>query len=402
MALNALRPLPGLAVVLVVQTIVGLLQMVVLLAAVGPRAWSELAVGQAVGVVGATIVACGLGGFGASVVASMPGPERAPFYWSTVRPRAAMFAAIAPVVFVLVSVLATEERLAASVAAASVLLSALGASWYFVGRATPRPWLALEIAPTAAGTIAGCAVVAVTHVASHFAVLQFLGAVAGVMLANGAVRRELRAVPSVVVPLTVVGFISGHRRLLVAALSGSANAQAPLIVLAAVGSPLLPQFALLDRLTKYVLAGFSPLVQVAQSWIPRDEGDVVGRASTALRWAAGAGAVIAFAFAAIGPSAVQLLSSGQLTVSRDLLIPFAVLLGILIVAQVCALAVLVPLGESRTLAWSTAVGAVVLVGGSVLAAAGIGATAVAWTAVGVEAVILMWQLGAVMGTRRVR
>ena len=78
------------------------------------------------------------------------------------------------------------------------------------------------------------------------------------------------------------------------------------------------------------------------------------------------------------------------------------MLGILIVAQICALAVLVPLGLSGVLGWSTAVGAVVLVAFSALAAAGAGAMGVAWAAVAGEGLILSWQVTAVIRSGRSR
>ena len=123
-----------------------------------------------------------LGSFGASVVASIPEPERASLYWSTVRPRLLLVTIVGPVVLVSATLLASKEGLAASMTAASALASAVGASWYFVGRARPRQWLLLEIAPTAAGTLAGCVAAATTHSASHFAALQLVGSIAGVTI----------------------------------------------------------------------------------------------------------------------------------------------------------------------------------------------------------------------------
>jgi O-antigen/teichoic acid export membrane protein len=397
-----LRHLSGYIAVLGVQTIVGIVQMVVLIATVGPRSWADLSVGQAVGLVGATVVTCGLGSFGASLVASTPEAERASFYWSTVRPRLILITSIGPLVAVSASLLASEVWLAAAMVSTSALLSGVGASWYFVGQARPRQWLLLEIAPTSAGILAGCVAAAITHSATHFAAFQLMGVVVGVATANRAVRRDFRWDNRASAPHTLVSFVRSHSRLLIAAASGSANTQAPLIVLAAFGSPLLPQFALLDRLTKYVLAGFSPFLQVAQSWIPGDVHFVRQRATTALRWAGLVAVAAALAFAALATWAAQLLSSGLVLVPSALVVPFAVLLGVLIVAQVCALAVLVPLGLSRVLAWTTAVGSVVLAAVTALAAAVAGASAVAWTVAVVEGVILSWQVGAVIRTGKSR
>ena len=59
MARPSLRHLSGYAAVLGAQTVVGIIQMVVLLATVGPLAWADLSISQAVGLVGATVVTCG-------------------------------------------------------------------------------------------------------------------------------------------------------------------------------------------------------------------------------------------------------------------------------------------------------------------------------------------------------
>ena len=131
------RHLSGYAAVLGAQTVVGIIQMVVLLATVGPLAWADLSVGQVFGLVGATVVTCGLGSFGASVVASIPEPERASLYWSTVRPRLLLVTIVGPVVLVSATLLASKEGLAASMTAASALASAVGASWYFVDEPDP-------------------------------------------------------------------------------------------------------------------------------------------------------------------------------------------------------------------------------------------------------------------------
>ena len=164
---------------------------------------------------------------------------------------------------------------------------------------------------------------------------------------------------------------------------------------------MTPTYLLMDRLVKYVIAGTAPAVQFAQGWIPADgPTNTVARARIVLSTVTVGAVLTALIFAWGADDAARVLSHGRANVGQPELALFSLLVGLLVLTQVNALAVLVPLGLDRLLAVSTAVGAIVLVLAGLAAAADASLPGILTVTLAVEGAILTTQLGGALHRRR--
>ncbi len=371
-----------------------------LLKALGPASWGTLNVAQAAGLLCTTIVTAGLGSFGASVVALTPSGGQPALYLSSVGARTRLFGIVAIVIGPLAWLLAPRDGAAAAVVACGALLAGLGGAWYFVGRGQPGRWLMIEVLPLAVGTLVGVAAALGTGAALAFALPFFAGAAVAAIRVLRAVRCDLDVEQSPVGELAVRTYLRENSTLLAAGLAGGVNSYGSSLLLAATGSPQVPSFLLLDRMVKYVIAGAAPILQVVQRWVPA--GSPEGLRSRGLRALGGAvvgGLTAALCFGLLAAPAATLLSAGTVTVDSSQVLVFSLLVGVLLVTQVNALAVLVPFGGRNELARSTAAGAILLVVGGLVAGRLFGPIGVVWTVLAVEAGILGVQITTVLRTR---
>lgn len=394
--------LSGFGAVLAVQVAGGLVQTTGLLATVGPRGWATVSVGQTAGLLGATVASGGLMTFGASVVATAEPAERASLLLGTLRARAACAAAVLVLVVLVLAVVAPGPVAVAGLVSAGALASSLGASWYFVGRGEPGRWLRVDVLPLNGGAVLGVLATVLVPSAWAFGTCYLAGALLAVALSVRAVRRDRGPVPERP-PVAVRAFLRDHRRLLAAGAAAGVNGQGPALLMAASGAPAVPTYLLVDRLVRYVVAGAAPMVQVTQSWVPAGgPREVPQRARRALSRVAVVAVLGALAFGLLVDVATRLLSHGAITVGTPERLLFAVLVAVLVLTQVNALAVLLPLGLERVLATSTALGAAgILVGGGLAAAVG-GLRAILVVTLVVEAAVLATQLTAVARVVRAR
>jgi O-antigen/teichoic acid export membrane protein len=150
----------------------------------------------------------------------------------------------------------------------------------------------------------------------------------------------------------------------------------------------LPQYALADKLFRFAVAGFGPVLQVIQGWIP-EAGPARGhhRIRMVARTAPAAGLLGGAILAVLTPWASSVFSRGEIVVSFALSIPFGIIFASVLVAQVVGLACLIPLGKGAALAKSTAIGAALNVPLMFAMGSVLGAPGVAW-AVGISEVVV--------------
>jgi O-antigen/teichoic acid export membrane protein len=201
-------------------------------------------------------------------------------------------------------------------------------------------------------------------------------------------------------PRAVWADLKDYRDGLVASWAGSTNSYLPIVVVAGWATSGLAAFALTDRMLRYALATFSPVVQHLQGWLP-ESADRDREARRLVKGAMIIGLIACALVALLGGSLAELLSGGGVDPGAGLLVPFAVITGTLVVGQVTALVVLVPLALTRTLAVSTVAGTVMfLLLAWPMGTAG-GASGVAWAMAGCELLAVSWQVATVLARTRV-
>ncbi len=389
------RRLGGFAVSLAFSTAVSLIAIPFVIVNLGAEAWGALAVAMAAAAIFGIPVAFGWGTVGAALTAGTPAAERPMLYANSLVSRAWLFLfAAAPLVAVVV-LISSIDPVAAGVAAIAYLLPFLGASWFFVGQSKPWRLFAFDVMPQGLGTILG--VIATLFVPEVWVYVTCQLAFNLIAVAGSAVvvfRYDSAA------PLRPsLHLRPAMRRLksqwhgVIAAGTGSINSNGPIIAVTLLTPALLPVYALADKLFRYGVAGFGPVLQVIQGWIPEkgpshQDARVSRAAKLAPLLGLGGGTALALAI----PWASDLLSAGRLHVGFDLSIPFGIIFGGVIVAQIIGLACLIPIGRGSELAKSTAIGAGINIILMAVLGSLAGATGVAWAVAAGELVVALYQL----------
>lgn len=393
--INLVRRLGGFAVSLVFSTAVSLLAIPFVIVNLGAQVWGELAVAMAAAAIFGILVAFGWGTVGAAMTAGTPAPERPMLYANSLISRAWLFLFAAIPLVVTVGLISSIDPVAAGIAALAYLLPFLGASWYFVGQSKPTRLFAFDVLPQGLGTVAGVIGTAFLPEVWVFVTCQL---VFNLIAVAGSAVVILRLDPAEPLhPSLALG--PAMRRLksqwhgVIAAGTGSINSNGPIIAVTFLAPSVLPVYALADKLFRYAIAGFGPVLQVIQGWIPEagpDHRDARVRKAAALAPLLGAAGGAALAL--IIPWAAGLLSAGRIAVGFSLSIPFGIIFGGVVVAQIIGLACLIPIGKGRELAKSTAIGAGLNVVLMVVLGSTIGGTGVAWAVAAGELVIAGYQI----------
>lgn len=388
-----LRRFGGFATSLVVSTVINLLAIPFVISTLGGDIWGELALAQATAAVFGILVAFGWGTVGAALVASLPPDRRPQMFLDSLVSRVYLFLFAAPVMFVVVLMLGSFDPPAAALASIAYLLPFMGASWYFIGQAKPWQLLVFDVLPQGLGTVVG---VVLIQFAPHpvVFVLCLLGfnLIAVIAGALGALQtNEVKNGQPLKLDL---GLVAAIRRLrdqkhgVIAAGTGSLNSNLPMIAVKLVVAAALPQYALADKLFRFAVAGFGPVLQVIQGWIPEAGPDQsTHRIRRVANLAPAVGLSGGLCLAVLTPWASSVFSRGEILVGFNLSVPFGLIFAAVLVAQVIGLACLIPLGKGAALAKSTALGAALNVPLMFALGLAFGAPGVAW-AVGVSEVIV--------------
>ena len=178
---------------------------------------------------------------------------------------------------------------------------------------------------------------------------------------------------------------------------------APLLILNVLNPALMPAYAMGDRLFRFGLTAFAPVLQFVQGWIPEaGRGSMPHRIRQAARFTPVISAVGALCILLVGPFAATVLSAGDIDFGVELALPFAIVFLVVSVTQVLGLACLVQLGRTRALMVSTFVGAVLGVPLLIAGAAFAGPVGVAWALACSEVAVLVYQSATIVRALRER
>ena len=392
----------GFAASLVFSTGINLLAIPFVISNLGKEAWGELALAQATAAIFGIIVAFGWGTVGAAMVASLPARERPQMFLDSLVSRAYLFFLAAPVMFVAMLLLAKIEPVVAALASVSYILPFAGASWFFIGQARPWRLFLFDVLPQGLGIVTGVVliqfypqpIVFVLSLLVFNLLAVVLGAVGALSGTTQAQKPDFRFIPA-------MKRLSNQKHGVIAAGTGSLNSNLPMLVVNQLVTAALPQYALADKLFRFAVAGFGPILQVIQGWIPEaGPSRTSGRIRTVARLAPAVGLLAGTLLALLTPWASTLFSGGAITIDYSLSIPFGVILAGVLVAQVVGLACLIPLGKGAALAKSTAIGAAFNIPLMLVLGAFFQAPGVAWAVGLAELVVATYQLLVVRATLR--
>ncbi|MHA7262563.1 polysaccharide biosynthesis protein [Arthrobacter sp. TMN-37] len=387
--------LSGFAVSLAFSTAVSLLSIPVLIRNLGGAAWADLAFSQAAAAIFGIAVAFGWGTVGSAITASTPKSERPRLFADSLVSRGYLFIGAAPLLFVSILLLSRSSSPAMAVAGIAYLLPFLGAAWFYIGEARPQRLFVLDVLPQGTGVIVGTMATFFFPTAWTF-VLSILGFNALAVLAgylcivvrdgDGEVRLNLGLKDA-------LKRLGGQRHGVIAAAAGSINSNGPLIAVTIIVPSLQEPYALMDRLFRYAIAGFGPVLQVIQGWIPEGGKDLQdGRIKLVGSLAPLLGVAGGCVLAAVAPWAALVLSRNSISVEYALTIPFGVIFAAVVVAQIIGLACLIPINKGAELARSSVAGACATIPLIVLFGPLYGITAIAWSVAFAELIVAGYQV----------
>lgn len=391
-ALRLLRRLGAFSVSTALMGVVNVLSIPFIVQTQGADAWGAIALGQAIGTLGATITVFGWGVIGPATVAAQGRQERRREYSRSLVTRLVIYPVASAASFVVSVFLASNYGLEAGLAAVATCTIGLSANWFFVGSSEPGRLFLYDTLPRLSAVVAATVLLVLTGNLWSYPALLFVGAISCVVFSSINILRSCQ-------PVGQDGLLRPFRELdrsqlhgLGIGLSSSVYQALPTVVVALLVPGVLPQFALADRLLKLSSTALKPVSQLLQGWVPTHGRPSRQRVLRALTLALLAGLVASSLLYAAGPTISRILGNGAITLPNALVAPVAVTLLLTCLSQCVGLACLPALGRSRDVLYSALLGALVSVPLCLLLALSGGAVGVAWAVAGAEVAVLAFQL----------
>ena len=400
---SVLRRLTGFTVLPLLSLVTPFLLLPVVARVAGPSGWSSFVAGQAVGMVGATVVFWGWNVGGPVLVAQASSAvERAEVYAASLRTRYLLLLGVVPAAAMVSALVAQPgHRVDASAMAVATSLLGLSPSWFGIG--VGDPWLLFwyDTMPRVVAAVVGAGVVWATGFVWTYPVLLALSVAVSLV----AFRRRVVAGVSGTSPFPVSrsgGELRTHLGTAGINLAATAYASTPVpIVTVAFRPDVSSPFASADAAYRLGLFTVTAMGNAFQGWTLEGSG---GERRSRHRTAFGAhlvlGVVGGLLFAALGPWVTGFVFGPDVAAPRDVCVWYGVAFLFLSVSTPPIRNLLVPAGRVRlVLGWtlgSAVVGLVLMIGAAV---AGWSAGVAAGMAVS-EAVLLAGLLGPALRASR--
>ncbi|KIC68436.1 lipopolysaccharide biosynthesis protein [Pseudarthrobacter phenanthrenivorans] len=375
-------------------TVVGLLAIPIITRVVGADAWAVQVLVQTLATLFGVVVAFGWGTVGPGLVASLDSKERPQLFLDSLITRSYLLCVAAPVMMILLAVLRPREALFVTLASAAYLMPFVGASWYFVGEGRPMRLFLFDALPQLLGTVAGVGVLVATRDFTLLVTTQLVFNLIAVVISSTVVLRDgAGRLTANFSPRNSLRQMAQQRHGVITAATGSFYVNLPMLVVNAIIPTELASYAIADRLFRFAVTAFSPILQFVQGWIPDGgAGASDHRIKRASQLAPILGVLGGSVLAAAGPWAAQLLVPGSNNFGYSLSVPVGVSFAAVAVSQIIGLACLVPIGKARELASSTLVGAALGTPLILLGAVSLGVAGVVWGMAFSEAAVAVFQI----------
>lgn len=395
--LKALKRLGSFVATAGFTQVVGLIAIPVIIRGAGAHQWGIQGSIQSAASLFGVLVSFGWGTTGAAEVANMNATVRPQYYLDSLISRVYLFILAFPVMGFVLGLINDHHVALVVVGSAAYLMPFLGANWYFVGEASPRRLFLLDVLPQSVGLAVSVLLMLATG--------SLVFAVGGQLVCNGVgVSISAAVILRGSTDRVSVDFsarhaferLRGQRNPVLTAATSALYVSTPLLVLNVVRPGELALYNMGDKLFRFGLTAFTPVLQFVQGWIP--EGGKDGRLHR-IRQSARLTPVVAIAgctvIAVLGPWSASFLSGGDLHLPFSLSAPFGLVFAAVTCTQVLGLACLVQLGEVRALARSTLFGASAGVPLMIFGSVSYGAMGVVWALVVSELAVLLYQSRAV-------
>lgn len=393
----------GYLIATLLNAIGGLIAVPVIIGAVGPVAWSGLALSQTIGSVAYVGVSLGWALVGPATLSSMTPQAQGDYYLRATRSRAILFVGCAPVYLTAVAALNVDgtSLWANALAGGTLLIIGLGGSWYFVGIGSAKLLVLLDTLPRLIGTLLGIVLLFTGGSLLSFAMMQVLGAScaavfawkharkrAGAVWTGSSLRMDLLNIRAAAAPALTAG-------------AATAFVNMPLVLVSIIAASDLSIYALADKLQKSITTALGPIVSVFQSLAPRVTGlKRLHRVRTIACFAIPALLGFPLALIPIFPTLANLFSRGQINIPFPMTLAFTIVIASIFASGLLGLVGLVTLGLTHHLATSTVVGAAVGTICCIVLGLFAGAIGIAWGVAIAELTVVGYQVVVVIRATR--
>lgn len=377
--MSAVLRLGAFALTVGAGTVVGLLAIPVITRVVGADAWAVQVLVQSQATLFGVLVAFGWGTVGPGLIASKSPEQRPQLFLDSLVTRAYLLLVAAPLMILLMTLLRPRESVFVSIASVAYLLPFVGASWYFVGESRPLRLLLFDAFPQLLGTVVGLAVLIATNNFTLMVLTQLVFNAGAVTISSAVILRQGNRLKANFAVRNSIRQMSMQRHGVITAATGSFYVNLPILVVNTFIPGQLGSYAIADRLFRFAVTAFSPVLQFVQGWIPDGGSESTShRIRRASQLAPLLGLVGGAGLALLGPLAAHILVQAPSQFGFVLSVPVGVSFAAVAVSQVVGLACLVAIGRARDLASSTLVGAVLGTPLILLGALNLGVTGVVW------------------------
>lgn len=397
--------LAGFATPIVINAVLSLLTIPALVTVLGTEEWARVAVAQSAGALGAVVVGFGWNVTGPATAASLGVQQRGTYFASSVPVRTILFLFVAPLLIGLVWLVAgpksSSEWLATVLISWGMAAAGLSAAWFFVAEAAPWRLVLWDLLPRAVGTLTAVGALILTQSLIWFSIPFFLGYGFSAALASASVLRRYGIALRRPKRIEMGTMLRDAMPAFTTAATSALYANVPLMLLSVLNPSALTVYALADKIYRFTLTAVQPVNQIAQGYVPAGSAETRGKR---LKVAAAGTLVVAVSYGAafilLGPWLAGLLSGNHIQIPLSIFLLFGIAGMCVIASRFSGLTYLVLIGETKTLARSTVLGAIAGVVLTLLLATAFGGEGVASAIMGAEILVIVVQIYVIFKLRR--
>lgn len=367
----------------------------------GVSGWAAIGTGQSIGALASVLVVAGWSLHGPAAVAGADPAAQRVVYGDSFAGRLLLFAVVAPIAGTLAAVLSPPgSGLLAAMNAVVFAMSGLSPAWFCIGVGRPGLIALYEVAPRLAGVALSVVLLTATHDVLVYPVVVFCSTLAGILLFSFRFMR-FGTGDSLDLRRAVARLWRDRYAALAVGTAGLYSTTPVALMSLVLNVEGVARFSSADRLFRIGLYAIIALGNALQGWVAEDSPREV---SPRMRRALGAHLALGLAgglgLAALAPLASMVLFGSRVAVEPATAVFYGIAYLCIAVNTSTGGQILVPLGESRAVFWSTTSGAVVGVVAMLVLASTVGAWGgSAGLALG-EAVVCLVQAGALLSRMR--
>jgi len=328
--------------------------------AAGPVDFAEIAIGQALGTLAATLITFGWTVRGPVEASRSAHPARV--FRASLVVRVANSVLVLPVV-ALVAALAShaDDHALAIVSALAFSLPGLSVSWYAVGVGRPALALVFDALPRIVLNLVGAALALATSMALVYPLVLLVGTLAAFFVAAGVIGFRERFSLRGALADAVAEYREGWRAALASSLL-TFSETAPLSTLGVAGSAAAIGFAPFDRVLKYGYIGVYMIASSFQGWVSSAPGETgLRRMRRAVGIHAVLGLLLGTVFAAVVPWATPIVLGPGFEIAPLTAVLGGTALAAMTVGTALGVCVVLPAGRDGAYLVAVALGAVLVV-----------------------------------------